>query len=180
MLYSCTHMATVSIKGLSWSVYCTLAVSQACLVYDGRLVIDSNFETNDPLIRAAGPLTKYQRRFYTELTHADFNSKEIGVQVSRGSCSREIVWICLHVVVVALGVQWCRCHRLKYNLCSIFYRRTTNVRYDMRIYDEWMITGWISTHHVLLTVWLVMYSPGATFSKLLRKILGRFLILRKS
>lgn len=58
------------------------AMNCACLVYDGRLVIDSNFHTNDPSIRAAGPLTKYQRIFHTTLTHADFNSKEIGVQLA--------------------------------------------------------------------------------------------------
>jgi len=51
-------------------------------VYDGRLVIDASFHTNDVSIHAAGPMTKYQRRYYSELTHADFNSKEIGVQVS--------------------------------------------------------------------------------------------------
>lgn len=65
-----------------YMVYCwRAAINAACLVYDGRLVIDASFHTNDPSIRAAGTVTKYQRRYYTELTHADFNSKEIGVQV---------------------------------------------------------------------------------------------------
>ena len=65
---------------------CAAAINSACLVYDGRLVIDGTFHTNDVSIRAAGPLTKYQRRYYTELTHADFNSKEIGVQVDYCGC----------------------------------------------------------------------------------------------
>jgi hypothetical protein len=59
------------------------AMNCACLVYDGRLVIDTNFHTNDASIRAAGPLTKYQRIYHTPLTHADFNSKEIGIQVGQ-------------------------------------------------------------------------------------------------
>lgn len=38
------------------------AINDACLVFDGRLVIDRTFRTNDPSIYAAGPLTKYSRR----------------------------------------------------------------------------------------------------------------------
>jgi len=64
-------------------------MNDACLVYDGRLVIDESFHTNDVAIRAAGPLTKFQRRYYTQLTHADFSSKEIGVQVSCRSETRD-------------------------------------------------------------------------------------------
>jgi len=66
---------------LSRSLICAVAINRACLVYDGRLVIDSSFHTNDASVRAAGPLTKYQRKYYSELTHADFNSKEIGMEV---------------------------------------------------------------------------------------------------
>jgi len=69
-------------------VACIAAINRACLVYDGRLVIDASFHTNDVSVRAAGPLTKYQRRYYTELTHADFNSKEIGTEVSGDSYYR--------------------------------------------------------------------------------------------
>lgn len=59
------------------------AVNDACLVYDGRLVIDASFHTNDVAIRAAGPLTKFQRSYHADQwTHANFNSKEIGVAVS--------------------------------------------------------------------------------------------------
>ncbi|NXC01281.1 CFA61 protein, partial [Orthonyx spaldingii] len=59
------------------------AISDACLVFDGRLVIDTKFHTNDVSIRAAGPLTKFSRRYYRdELTHSNFNSKEIGFELA--------------------------------------------------------------------------------------------------
>lgn len=40
-----------------------IAVNDSCLVFDGKLVIDTKFCTNDQHIRAAGPFTKYARRF---------------------------------------------------------------------------------------------------------------------
>ncbi|XP_042731215.1 LOW QUALITY PROTEIN: cilia- and flagella-associated protein 61 [Lagopus leucura] len=59
------------------------AINDACLVFDGRLVIDTEFRTNDVSIRAAGPLTKYSRRYYAdEWTHSNFNSKEIGFELA--------------------------------------------------------------------------------------------------
>jgi len=71
-------------------------MNHACLVYDGRLVIDAKFHTNDVSIRAAGPLTKFQRRYYTKLRHADFNSKEIGIQVNVIVRFMMLCGICLH------------------------------------------------------------------------------------
>uniref|UniRef100_A0A8C4JX22 Cilia and flagella associated protein 61 n=1 Tax=Dromaius novaehollandiae TaxID=8790 RepID=A0A8C4JX22_DRONO len=59
------------------------AINDACLVYDGRLVIDTNFQTNDVSIRAAGPLTKFSNRYFAnEWTHSDFSSKETGFQLA--------------------------------------------------------------------------------------------------
>ncbi|KAM4833005.1 cilia- and flagella-associated protein 61 [Urocitellus parryii] len=59
------------------------ALNDACLVYDGRLVIDTNFHTNDVAIRAAGSLTKFSNRYYSnEWTHSNFSSKEIGFQLA--------------------------------------------------------------------------------------------------
>ncbi|KFQ07514.1 Uncharacterized protein C20orf26, partial [Leptosomus discolor] len=59
------------------------AINDACLVFDGRLVIDTKFCTNDVSIRAAGPLTKYSRRYYVdEWTHSNFSSKEIGFELA--------------------------------------------------------------------------------------------------
>ena len=58
------------------------AVNDACLVFDGKLVIDATFHTNDIAIRSAGSLTKYQRRYHAEpWTHKNFNSKEVGIEV---------------------------------------------------------------------------------------------------
>ncbi|XP_078590142.1 cilia- and flagella-associated protein 61-like isoform X1 [Branchiostoma floridae x Branchiostoma japonicum] len=59
------------------------AANDACLVYDGKLVIDSTFHTNDSCIRAAGPLTKFARRYHADQwTHANFFSKEVGFQLA--------------------------------------------------------------------------------------------------
>ncbi|XP_043552797.1 cilia- and flagella-associated protein 61 [Chiloscyllium plagiosum] len=59
------------------------AINKACLVFDGKLVIDSTFHTNDITIRAAGSLTKYSRRYYADQwSHENFNSKEVGFQLA--------------------------------------------------------------------------------------------------
>ncbi|XP_062464093.1 cilia- and flagella-associated protein 61 isoform X1 [Pezoporus occidentalis] len=64
------------------------AINDACLVFDGRLVIDTKFCTNDVSIRAAGPLTKYSRRYYVdEWTHSSFSSKEIGFELAASMLS---------------------------------------------------------------------------------------------
>ncbi|XP_077999640.1 cilia- and flagella-associated protein 61-like [Glandiceps talaboti] len=59
------------------------AINDSCLVYDGKLVIDANFHTNDLSIRAAGPLTKFQRKYHADQwTHSNFNSKEVGFMLA--------------------------------------------------------------------------------------------------
>ncbi|NWW42981.1 CFA61 protein, partial [Pedionomus torquatus] len=58
------------------------AINDACLVFDGRLVIDNKFCTNDVSIRAAGPLTKYSKRYVGEWTHSNCSSKEIGFELA--------------------------------------------------------------------------------------------------
>ncbi|XP_027979574.1 cilia- and flagella-associated protein 61 [Eumetopias jubatus] len=64
------------------------ALNDACLVYDGRLVIDTNFHTNDIAIRAAGSLTKFSNKYYSnEWTHSSFSSKEIGFQLAAAMLS---------------------------------------------------------------------------------------------
>ncbi|KAF7690455.1 hypothetical protein HF521_012259 [Silurus meridionalis] len=56
---------------------CFNAINNASVVFDGRLVIDSNYHTNDSNIHAAGPLTKLSRRYYADQwSHSYFNSKE--------------------------------------------------------------------------------------------------------
>lgn len=53
------------------------------LVYDGRLVIDNEFHTNDSCIRAGGKLTKFKRSYYVDSwSHSYFNQKEIGLDMA--------------------------------------------------------------------------------------------------
>ncbi|XP_065052089.1 cilia- and flagella-associated protein 61-like isoform X1 [Rhopilema esculentum] len=59
------------------------AINDSCLVYDGKLVIDTNFCTNDQYIKAAGSLTKYARKYHAgEMSHSLYNSKEIGAKLA--------------------------------------------------------------------------------------------------
>jgi hypothetical protein len=55
------------------------AVNDACLVFDGKLVVDNTFATADSSIFAAGSFTKYSRKYYHEHAAPEhFNSVEIG------------------------------------------------------------------------------------------------------
>ncbi|NWW89177.1 CFA61 protein, partial [Rhynochetos jubatus] len=59
------------------------AINDACLVFDSKLVIDTKFRTNDASIMAAGPLTKYSRRYYAdEWSHSNVNSREVGSELA--------------------------------------------------------------------------------------------------
>uniref|UniRef100_A0A8B9KE83 Cilia- and flagella-associated protein 61 N-terminal domain-containing protein n=1 Tax=Astyanax mexicanus TaxID=7994 RepID=A0A8B9KE83_ASTMX len=76
----CAVFFNFSCKGVDFDAF--KAINDACLVFDGRLVIDTAFHTNDCAIRAAGPLTKYSRRYYADQwSHTDFNSKEVGQEL---------------------------------------------------------------------------------------------------
>ncbi|XP_075123727.1 cilia- and flagella-associated protein 61 [Leptodactylus fuscus] len=78
---SCIAFFSFSEKRVDYDAF--KAINSACLVYDGKLVIDTTFHTNDSSIRAAGPLTKYSNRYYiNEWSHSNFSSKEIGVQLA--------------------------------------------------------------------------------------------------
>lgn len=60
-----------------------LAITDARLNYNGRLVIDDHFRTNDPHIHAAGPMTTYKHSLCAKrLVHSYFSSKEIGAHVA--------------------------------------------------------------------------------------------------
>ncbi|XP_066532406.1 cilia- and flagella-associated protein 61 isoform X2 [Hoplias malabaricus] len=77
----CAVFFNFSHKGVDFDAF--KAINDACLVFDGCLVIDSTFHTNDCTIRAAGPLTKFSRRYYADRwSHADFNSKEVGQELA--------------------------------------------------------------------------------------------------
>jgi len=54
------------------------AVNDQSLVYDGRLVVDGRFRTNDHCIFAAGPVVKHQRKLRSPMLISCFNSREVG------------------------------------------------------------------------------------------------------
>ncbi|KAL2081853.1 hypothetical protein ACEWY4_021671 [Coilia grayii] len=73
----CSVFLNLSSKGVDYDAFKT--INDACLVFDGRLVIDTTFHTNDSTIRAAGPMTKFARRYHAEQwRHGLFNSREVG------------------------------------------------------------------------------------------------------
>lgn len=54
----------------------------AGIVFNGGIIIDNQFRTNDDSIFAAGPGTKYSSRYHdSNSDHANFSSLEIGMQV---------------------------------------------------------------------------------------------------
>ncbi|XP_069686170.1 cilia- and flagella-associated protein 61-like [Periplaneta americana] len=69
-------------KNISKHIF--LALEKGQLVFDGRLVIDANFNAGDKYIYAAGPLTKYARRYYAgRYSHCYYNSIEIGAKLGK-------------------------------------------------------------------------------------------------
>jgi len=54
------------------------AINDQSLVYDGRMVVDARFRTNDPCIFAAGPVVKHQRRLRAAMLVSAYNSREVG------------------------------------------------------------------------------------------------------
>ncbi|KAJ3278025.1 hypothetical protein HK104_002732, partial [Borealophlyctis nickersoniae] len=63
-------------------------INDSCLVFDGRLVVDKYFRTQDPFIvvndsggeirYAAGSITKYSSKYQTRWSHELCDSKEVG------------------------------------------------------------------------------------------------------
>mmetsp|Transcript_25436 Transcript_25436/g.42865 ORF Transcript_25436/g.42865 Transcript_25436/m.42865 type:complete len:1363 (+) Transcript_25436:41-4129(+) len=58
------------------------AINDTGLVYDGGVVVDENFRTVDPNIYAAGPMTKYSRRYKDQVPHKRCNPRELGTYVA--------------------------------------------------------------------------------------------------
>ncbi|XP_039294008.1 uncharacterized protein LOC111053200 isoform X2 [Nilaparvata lugens] len=78
----CVCLCAFDFKSTDLRTFIALVNSQ--LVYDGKLVIDNEFRTNDQYIYAAGPLTRYSRSYYSEhMDHEFYNSIEIGMQVHK-------------------------------------------------------------------------------------------------
>lgn len=64
------------------------AINMCCLVYDGKLVVDKDFATNDPSIFSAGSLTKYSRPTGDTSSMAMWNSREVGQQLAAAMLSK--------------------------------------------------------------------------------------------
>ncbi|XP_043265618.1 cilia- and flagella-associated protein 61-like [Colletes gigas] len=61
-----------------------LAICRSGLVFDGQLVIDPEFRTNDPSIFAAGTVTKYSRKYCADSQqHKYYDSVEIGTRLAK-------------------------------------------------------------------------------------------------
>ncbi|XP_054010116.1 cilia- and flagella-associated protein 61-like [Hylaeus anthracinus] len=77
----CDALLNFSEKTINMEIF--LAICRSGLVFDGQLVIDPEFRTNDPFVFAAGTVTKYCRRFYAESwEHKYYNSVEIGERLA--------------------------------------------------------------------------------------------------
>ena len=60
------------------------ALNDNAVVYDGRLVINAIFQSNDPAIMAAGSVTKFSRRYGTKQAPVQFyNSREVGATLGK-------------------------------------------------------------------------------------------------
>ncbi|KAL7752554.1 hypothetical protein RI367_002088 [Sorochytrium milnesiophthora] len=62
--------------------YSFRAVNDCSLVYDGGIVIGNAFDTKDPKIFAAGPATKYSRKYQTLWQHAYYDSRNVGQKLA--------------------------------------------------------------------------------------------------
>ena len=54
--YECDALVDLATRSVDNSIFKTL--NNACLVYDGALIVDTNFCTSNEFIMAAGPMTK--------------------------------------------------------------------------------------------------------------------------
>lgn len=63
--------------------------NDACLVYDGSLVVDAKFTTNDDSISAAGTAAKFSRSYDNgSLYLAHYNGREVGQEVARSVATK--------------------------------------------------------------------------------------------
>ncbi|XP_023289412.1 cilia- and flagella-associated protein 61 [Orussus abietinus] len=81
-MISCDFFLYFHEKEISINTF--MAISRAGLVFDGELVIDLEYRTNDPFIFAAGTMTKYSRKYCADSwQHKYFNSMEIGERLAK-------------------------------------------------------------------------------------------------
>ncbi|XP_045474715.1 cilia- and flagella-associated protein 61-like isoform X3 [Harmonia axyridis] len=78
----CRFLFLYAEKSISNKTY--QAIYKAGLVFDGKLIIDCNFRTNDPFIFAAGTLTQYSKKYHAEhMSHRYYNAHEVGETIGR-------------------------------------------------------------------------------------------------
>lgn len=65
-------------------------IDDASLVYDGRLVVNEKFQTNDPRIFSSGTMAKFSRNAAPELRMENCNSREVGKKLG-AALVREIM-----------------------------------------------------------------------------------------
>jgi len=58
------------------------AINGNSLVYDGRLVVDTHFCTNDKAVYAAGVITKFSRRYRSKLQMSTVSGRECGAKLA--------------------------------------------------------------------------------------------------
>ena len=58
------------------------ALNGNSLVYDGRLVVDANFRTNDPCVYAGGPIVKLSRRYRSKVSMGLVSGRECGAKLA--------------------------------------------------------------------------------------------------
>ncbi|KAI9009513.1 hypothetical protein BC832DRAFT_529739 [Gaertneriomyces semiglobifer] len=57
------------------------AVNDSSIVFDGRVIIDKYFRTQDPFIYAAGSVTKYSSRYQTAWSHELYDARDVGSEL---------------------------------------------------------------------------------------------------
>ncbi|CAH1391442.1 unnamed protein product [Nezara viridula] len=76
-------LALISFEPKTINYVTRLALQKACLTFDGKLVIDSDFLTNDKNIYGAGSLTRYKKKYYCDhYNHENYSSHEIGAEIA--------------------------------------------------------------------------------------------------
>lgn len=58
-------------------------ISESSLVYEGRLIVDKNFQTNDPRIYGAGTMAKFSRSVKNPIRHEYCNSRQVGQEAGK-------------------------------------------------------------------------------------------------
>ena len=77
----CSTLVTHGARGVDPNLF--LSLNNQSLVFDGRLVVDAAFKTNDPKILAGGDLVKFARRIQDTRKLDMFNLRELGSSLAQ-------------------------------------------------------------------------------------------------